>query len=194
MTSYTTIRDATRSHCNFWECPIDVELYPVDSSYTDPIAGDFVVVDAQGEVNRTADNPSSRPFGLTLGTLPNSEVYPAFGGHYNNRVLVGVITSNTELVLPFINAGAAAADGVGVGEYLPANKTNVPPVGTELGLAYNSTTRRWGIRVEFNGTNWASPAGTNLRVQIVRYVKGHLYNSPEATGEGDYLFALVRVL
>lgn len=196
--AYSTVRErTTKSLCSFWEKPVETELIEVDTpaNYTDPQVGDFVVVGANGKLRRADSNPTTRPFGLTIGFPPNAEVYPAFGGHYENRALVGVITSNTELCLPFLNVNATTQDGVGSGEYLPANKTNLSIVpGNELGLYYNATTRRWGIGVDFDGNNWVSPADAQPRVRFIRFVKKERYNNPEATNEGDYLFALVQIL
>lgn len=196
--AYTTVRDrTTKSLCTFWECPVDAELYEVDApaDYDQPQVGDFVVMHTNGKLRRAASNPTSRPFGLLVGFPPPPEVYPAFGGHYSNKALAGVLSNNTELLLPFINVNAATQDGVGSGEYLPADKTNVNilPDSTQ-GLYYNSTTRRWGIGVDFSGGQWVKPTGANDRVRIIRIIKGHQYNSPAAQNEGNYLYALVQVL
>lgn len=196
--AYKTVQErTTKSLCTFWEKPVDVVLYEVDTAanYDQPQVGDFVVMHTNGKLRRATSNPTSRPFGLLVGFPPNAEVYPAFGGHYENNALTGVLTSNTELLLPFINVNALAQDGVGSGEYLPAEKGNVSILpGSEQGLYYNTTTRRWGIGVDFDGTNWVKPTGANDRVRVIRLVKGHRYDSPEAANEGDYLFALVQVI
>lgn len=196
--AYTTVKDrTTKSLCSFWEKPVEVQLMEVDTpaNYDQPQVGDFVVVHTNGNLRRASSNPTSRPFGLLVGFPPNAEVYPAFGGHYENNALTGVITSNTELLLPFLNVNGSAQDGVGDGEYLPADKENVAILpGSEQGLYYNTTTRRWGIGVDFDGTNWVKPTGANDRVRVIRLIKGHRYDSPEANNEGDYLYALVQVI
>ncbi|MEM4675937.1 MAG: hypothetical protein QXM12_06580 [Nitrososphaerota archaeon] len=205
--TYSTVRElTTKSLCTFWEKPVDVELYEVDTpaNYSHPQVGDFVVIHSNGKLRRATSNPTSRPYGLLIGFPPNAEVYPAFGGHYENRALTGVLTSNTELLLPFLNVSGSEQDGVGDGEYLPAEKENVAILpGSEQGLYYNSTTRRWGIGVQFTAGVWGKPTGANNRVRVIRLIRGHRYYSPEPKGDGssynfvnrgNYLFALVQVI
>jgi hypothetical protein len=134
------------SQAYIWQDAVQYATYPLATTYTDSQVGDFVELNASGELVRSPSGGSgigaSRYQGVVVGVAPDSGEYPAFGGHLNNRPLVALLSPNkTELIVRQINAS-----GNYVAPSLSAGATTM--------FVYNSTTKRWGVQA--NGNNPAT--------------------------------------
>jgi hypothetical protein len=134
------------SQAYVWQDAVQYATYPLATTYTDSQVGDFVELNASGELVRSPSGGSnigaSRYQGVVVGVAPDSGEYPAFGGHLNNRPLVALLSPNkTELIVRQIDAS-----GNYVAPSLSAGATTM--------FVYNSTTKRWGVQA--NGANPAT--------------------------------------
>jgi hypothetical protein len=130
------------SQAYIWQDAVQYATYPLATTYTDSQVGDFVELNASGELVRSPSGGNgigaSRYQGVVVGVAPDSGEYPAFGGHLNNHPLVALLSPNkTELIVRQINAS-----GNYVAPSLSAGATTM--------FVYNSTTKRWGVQANDN--------------------------------------------
>jgi hypothetical protein len=133
------------SQAYVWEDAVQYATYPLATTYTDSQVGDFVELNASGELVRSPSGAigigTSRYHGLIVGIAPDSGEYPAFGAHLA-RPLVALFSPNkTELIVRQIDAS---------GNYI----TPTLRAGATTMFVYNSTTKRWGVQP--NGGNPAT--------------------------------------
>lgn len=142
----------TNNKVKFHDCPVDIAVLPAATAYNDSQYGDFVNANTSGQLERASNNPANLPYGLTLGAVMNIDAYPAFGGKYQNAVVVGVLSPNTEIEIPEINPSTGA--------YV---QNTALVAGQAVALKYNSTTKRWGIT--------SVGTGDNTRGYVVRVIR-----------------------
>jgi hypothetical protein len=133
------------SQAYIWEDAVQYATFPVAATFTDSQVGDFVELNASGELVRSPSGGSginaSRYQGVIVGIAPDSGEYPAFGAHFS-RPLVALLSPNkTELIMRQIDAS---------GNYIAPTLS----AGATTMFVYNSTTKRWGVQA--NGTNPAT--------------------------------------
>jgi len=130
------------SQAYVWEDAVQYATYPTATTYTDSQVGDFVNLNASGELLRSPSSGAVNTYqGVVVGIAPDSGEYPAFGAHLN-RPLVALLSPNkTELIMRQIDAS---------GNYVAPTLN----VGATTMFVYNATTKRWGVQA--NGTNPAT--------------------------------------
>jgi len=121
---------------------VQYATYPTATTYTDSQVGDFVSLNASGQVLRSPSSGAVNDYrGVVVGIAPDSGEYPAFGAHRNQPLVALLSPNKTELIVRQIDAS---------GNYIAPTLN----AGATTMFVYNGTTKRWGVQA--NGANPAT--------------------------------------
>jgi hypothetical protein len=135
-------REVNTSQVYIWEDAVQYATFPTASTYTNAQVGDFVNLNASGELTRSPSNGAISDYrGIVVGIAPNSGEYPAFGAPFNQPLVAVLAPNKTELIVRQIHD-----NGNYVAPTLRAGQTTA--------FVYNEETRRWGVQA--NGSNPAT--------------------------------------